>query len=428
MLGNRIVFGLLAIPAFTTLPSGAFAQAQLTNLREINLPVPSFRGIWWGVGQSRWFFSVQLTPDHDLLVYEPNSNGKWPLIRVRKWWTKDPVSETLSVPGWSAKDGKDLESLNTDLLITPDGRYALTFAAAQWRGSQPGAALGAPASGGSARRPDALINVVDLSRWEIVGGLHTAAIGLGSASGERILNPNVLVLKGLDWDMAKATYHYKVISVPALDPGPGCTTELPRVSAKELKRTEQERLKRDETVCTDVLKASGLGSMGDLEAFIQTGRGRAPAALSDLSRLGNSLLQSPSGDWYGLDSNHSALTNFDARGEPQKKGDSSHLLCANQPVQGPAWDCSCGIVGLSEGRPVLLAACLTQRDGLFTGRVWLRQWLAVFHADDLSEIGSVRLANKDAETKEAIATVDGHTYVLAVILGKVLTVYAVPGS
>jgi len=398
------------------------AQSQLPTLQEIKLPVPMLRGMWWSAPlQSRWYFSILLTPDHALLVYEPNINGKWPLVKVSQWWTKTPESKVLSIPGWSGKDGKNLEALNTDLQMTQDGRYAVAFAIAEWRNS----------AEKPARKPDAIVTVIDLDQWQIVGSLHVADLALGSPHGERILRDDFLALKGSDWEPSRTVEHYKLFSLPALAPGPGCDIEEPHLSAEEQKKKDdKESRQRDENdaACAEVLTASASASAEDLDALVTTGRRPPPKDLQQSSYLlRNSLFGSPQGDWYSVDSIHSELARWNSNGLAQVKRPSPNLLCEKQPVEDPAWVCSCNIAGLAKDQNILLASCLTQHDNLLGWQVWLKQWLSVFRADDLSEIGFMRLSGKNEETKELIATAHGRTYVLAVSVGDTLRVYEVPG-
>ena len=144
----------------------------------------------------------------------------------------------------------------------------------------------------------------------------------------------------------------------------------------------------------------------------------------DASLLGNSFFESSSSVWYGVDSVHSELSIFDADGRTLQTKVIPHLLCASQPVQGPSWECSCSIEGVSEVKHVLLAYCLTEHDNFFGSQSWLKQWLSVFRSEDFSEIGFVGLSSQK-ETRSTIAAVDGRAYVLAVELGETLRVYAI---
>jgi hypothetical protein len=81
---------------------------------------------------------------------------------------------------------------------------------------------------------------------------------------------------------------------------------------------------------------------------------------------------------------------------------------------------------LADNDDDLLAHCITKHDNFFGWQVWLRQWLSVFRSDDLSELALIRLSSRNEETKAVIASMDGHSYVLAVSLGDTLRVYKLP--
>jgi hypothetical protein len=84
----------------------ASAQTGIEPPREIHLPVPNSRGSYShypipGLA-ARDHFSLRVTPDQSLLVFDSDTSGNWPFVRVKKWWTENPVSEVLKIPGWTA--------------------------------------------------------------------------------------------------------------------------------------------------------------------------------------------------------------------------------------------------------------------------------------------------------------------------------------
>ena len=119
----------------------ALAQTELRSTHQIRLPVSSSRGSYdhfpYSGMNSREHFSMRVVPDQSLLVLDSDASGNWPLIRLRKWWTDAPATEVLSVPGWSSIDANHLNSINLDVQITPDGRYAVAFAGAYWMENPP---------------------------------------------------------------------------------------------------------------------------------------------------------------------------------------------------------------------------------------------------------------------------------------------------
>jgi hypothetical protein len=135
--------------------------------RELRLPVPDSRGrfasVWYPDMAAKKNFSMRVAPDQSLLVLDRDATGRWPLVRLRGWWTGKPVSEVLEIPGWSAGDAKHIADIVVDLQVTPDGRYAVAFAGALWMNTS-SFLLRAP-KGYVERKPDTVITVVDLERW-----------------------------------------------------------------------------------------------------------------------------------------------------------------------------------------------------------------------------------------------------------------------
>jgi len=430
MLRIRATYGILLAAVIVCSTSLAAAQVQLATLREIKLPVPMFRGIWWsGPGQSHWYFSIKVAPDHSLLVFDPDKNGKWPLVRVRNWWTDKPTSEVLHVPGWSSPDAKNLERLNTGLQITPDGQYAVTFADAVWKGSPSETSVDKSTPKGIvSHKPDTIITLIDLEKWQIVGSVHSASLQADEVEDRRILSNGWLALTWIDSEFSRKTatlaHRYGLVSLPNLRPGPACTKEDASGTAEEVRKNAEALSARNDAACAQVLEASGMDSMRDLASRVSS-RSGPPTMTFDASLLGNSLFESSSSVWYGVDSVHSQLSIFGADGRKQQMKAAPHLLCESQPVQGPAWDCGCSVEGVSEVKHVLLTYCLTQHDNFFGSQSWLKQWLSVFRSDDLSEVGAIRLSS-EKETHSTIAAVGGRAYVLAVELGETLRVYAIP--
>ena len=130
---------------------------------------------------ARQLFSMRVTPDQSLLALDSDSSGQWPLVRIRKWWTDTPVTEVLSVPGWSSADAQHLDSIHVDVGITPNGRYAVAFAGANWM-EKSAFLLHAP-GGYVARKPDTIISVIDLHQWKVMNSIHTTGMADGGDPG-----------------------------------------------------------------------------------------------------------------------------------------------------------------------------------------------------------------------------------------------------
>jgi hypothetical protein len=273
------------------------------------------------------------------------------------------------------------------------------------------------------------MTLIDLERWKIVGSAHSASLDADEIEGDRILSNKWLALTWQDSESSRRNstldHRYELISLPDLAPGPVCTVKGARGTMEEVKKNWAGLNAQNDLACADVLKASMEDSMEALERRVTRGRG-PQAPVFNTSLMGNSLFVTSSNTWYGVDSVHSELSIFDKDGQKERTQKIPHLLCESQPVQGPSWDCSCSIEGVSEEQKSLLVYCRTVHDNLFGSQDWLKQWLSVFRSDDLSEVGLIRMSRLNEETSEAIVTVEGHAYVLAVAIGETLRVYAVP--
>jgi hypothetical protein len=131
-LQHALAIVVIYVPALLT-----SAQKGIELLREIHLPVPVSRGSYSHYPipglVARDHFSWQAAPDQSILVFDSDTSGIWPLVRVKTWWTENPVSEVLKIPGWTTADKKDLAQIYLDVQVTPDVRYAVAFSGAIWR-------------------------------------------------------------------------------------------------------------------------------------------------------------------------------------------------------------------------------------------------------------------------------------------------------
>ena len=413
----------------------AFAQTELKPLREIPLPVSSSRGSYAHFPipdmAARQFFSMRVAPDESVLVLDSDTSGKWPLVRIRKWWTDKPVSEVVDIPGWSSANAKHIDTIHVDVQITPDGRYAVAFAGAVWM-EKSEFIFFAP-SGYVARKPDTIVTVVDLEQWKIVSSVH---IEDGRIKGVRVVNDKWLAL---DYSLGAVPvgslppqYEVKLISLPDLHSGSECTPDK-------------------YALCLEALRATGTSSVQALKALIDRGQDLLPEELLESSRyLGrgdeeffrqwgsypyyllyaeNPPLESSSHKWYGLfDSEQRGFYDmeiFDAAGRKQKRQTVPRLLCGDSSLDQRGSACGCRVVDALEKQFDLLALCRTQR-GDYDGAV-RREWLSVIRMDDASAAGFISLSNKyQHETLEGITLGDSRGYVVTLESGQTLRVYAIP--
>jgi len=454
----------------------ALAQTQLPLVQEIKLPVRPHSGTlgggFWAIGFSAGeVFQFRVARDQSLLIFYPNTSGKWPLIRVQKWWTAAPVTEEIDLPGWTESNTRYETDIGTDLLVTPDGKYAVALGGV---GSVKDAThIPFPPSESIGHKPDLLITVVDLDRWKIVGALHSATVdSAADFRGAGIVNGKWLVLQGMDDEPENVKYEYlydrvnRLISIPDLKPGPGCMTRSTEVKTLELPgRSETMGVLgvRNEADCSSLLAAAGVSSMRALEWHTylehdpepknlmvhtwpslfsgqpESGKGTEPVGPDGEFDAGywtsdewdiyfkNPPFESSARKWYQLrqpnEKSPYQLDEYTLSGQLLKEREAG---LESKPQCSTRNGCDCAVVDVSEQQGAILALCRVQSVN-FTGSFdWHKQWLTLFRTDDLSQIGDVGLTTD--YTRAAIAAADGRTYVVVVDQGRVIRIYSVPNQ
>jgi hypothetical protein len=438
----------------------ACPQTELKPLPEIHLPISSSRGSFnhfpYSEMSAHEHFALRVAPDQSLLVFNSDASCHWPLVRVSKWWTDHPVSEVLDLPGWTSADAKNLDRLNVDVQITPDGRYAVAFAGAYWMDKSV-FLIHAPRNYVQ-RKPDTLITLIDLTQWKIVRTLHTTAITGNPLAGVRIANNQWLVL---DFSLGRSPlkpllnrFDTRLLSLADLQSGPHCLSDRPLRTGIPFLKSDVDRKPTEQhnnIICQDVLLATASPSVQALETFLYRGQDVLPPAVQQASPdlqdtedeffggwgeypyflfyAENPPFESASRHWYGLYNNTQQrgfdnLITFDPDGHKQ----STHLI-DQQQCGDPALDqhgsaCGCRVVDASDPTQTLLSRCRTQR-GDYAGMV-RREWLSVLYTDHFSTAGFIPLSHKDVETLQALALGDGQPYVVTLESGDSLKVYAIP--
>jgi hypothetical protein len=451
------------------------AQTHLALSREIDLPVAAERGSWgniWGrnlpAGDQ---FAWSNAPGESLLVFDSDTSGNWPLIRVRKWWTDKPETDVLNLPGWNTAAFKKFMNhwyvdIHIDLQVTPDGRYAVAFAEA---------ALAEKALIDLFRMhdlkvvtpaPDTIITVVDLEHWQIVKTIHTPSLGEMHADRARILNGGWVALDQRNFDAlpgeGREIYSdrkVQLLSLPDLNPGPAC--------ARATGGRREAMITHNQRACAEVYKATGTKSDEALGALIARGGDPEPAEVrvkgdEFREREGRSresewdrenggkirenlalgewgeypydrwfaegpALESSSHLWYGL---HEApehpfyeLEAYDSGGVKRNSQTIRRLLCGDPELDAPKSACGCRVISVSEGDRTLLAYC--RRASHYDTDLLQRQWLSVFRTDDFSGLGIVDI-EKGSRPLQWLASGDGLAFVLTLEHGEKLRIYAIP--
>lgn len=456
----------LLIGAMCNTTLGAPVVTAIQPLREIHLPVPASRGAFSlfplldDMGAKR-HFAMRVAKDQSILIFDSDASGKWPLVRVKKWWGENPASEVLGIPGWSGH----LEDIYVDIQVTPDGRYGVAFAEAVWNSK-------------SKRRPDTIITVVDLERWQVVKSVHTTRGDDARVRDARVIHNEWIALDanlGLA-SLERGTDNWRnwTLSIPNLKPGPECASERSfEISGPVPKPSQAHQLDtQNSEACRDVFTATGTDSDRALEVTIQRGTDIEPEAMrlrdvewlegaleqdshasrSEAERLWdadedsaeffrywgqypyydqvwqNPPFESSSHLWYGLYPSKERgvydLVRYDAAGRQQKAETASHFACGDTSIGKANADCGCRVIDASEEQLRLLTFCRKQH-GDYTGMVQM-EWLSVFRSDDLTGIGFINLPKK-GYALQAIASGEGRAYVVTLEFGQTLRVYAVPG-
>jgi len=460
-------FGALTVPAQTPLPL----------IEEIKLPVHphhgTFGGGFWAIGfSSEGIFQFKVAPDQSLLVLYPVTNGKWELIRLRKWWTATPETEELDLPGWTEANTLKEFYFGADLLITQDGNYAISLGSVA--SVKDAHNIPFPPNKSIENKPDLLIAIIDLKRWRIVGAFHTAIVDpYAEFRGASIVDGKWIALEGLDKASESVRYEHvfdrfdHLISIPDLKPGPGCMTKDPDILTLPAGKPSGDTSalsNGNDNACRSLLAAAGVPSMRTLEWFIYLGHDPEPRNLkvltwpsflaeqqdrekgTDSSELiwpqgefdqgywtsnewdmygDNPPFESSTGSWYQLhkpkEEGSYLLGKFANGGQLVKEREADFI---SNPQCGSRFGCVCDVVDASEQQSVVLTLCRNQSVNFTGGFDWHSQWIAAFRSDDLSKAGEAELTTKP--TRVGLASAEGRSYVAAVEQGKVVRIYLVP--
>lgn len=458
----------------------AFAQTEIPALHEIRLPIPASRGSFGGgflAGSVPSYerFAVRLLPDQRLLVMNPNSTGQWSLTRVGKWWTDSPELESLVVPGWNAANVHREMDITTGMLVTPDGAYAAVVSGVEEVKDAKHIPI-AP-SQSIAGKPDTLVVLVDMKGWRVIGGFHTATLGNFDFRRAQVAGGRWVALEG--YIPIGEKYHRvpskrvnQLISIPDLAAGPRCffVTSESLIVADAVKEAAELGLSRENnTRCGELLNATGLTSLYRFESLMYLGTEPAPETYephpqhrrgllvgrfstgagsidernfnqdamigrerrftpdNDYLQHDNPPFQSHAGFWYELQ--HQRGT---ARTYHLAKYDHAGATLSMKPTtlldrEGCAqWGhCDCRVEDVREDANGLLAHCRGYTADSWNIAHWKAQWITVFRATDLSEMGDIPLS-RDHLTKQVLATIEGKSYVLVVEQGETLRIHQVP--
>ncbi len=150
------MFRWLAICLMATFPLMLVAQRKSTD------PVPAYK-IKIAERRSNMGTYFEVAPDQSLLFFTGDKAGNWDLNRVSAWDWPSPKQERLRIKGPTREETESSRFGQSTLLITNDGRFALTRVV-----------LDAPGMASSFRKNSrAIINIVDLQSFTVVSTLDT---------------------------------------------------------------------------------------------------------------------------------------------------------------------------------------------------------------------------------------------------------------
>lgn len=449
MFNSRLLGGLV-LAAFSLVGLSVAGTEPLPLSRTFQLPVRTARGNWVFMGDegARQRFAMRVAPDQSVLVFDSDTNGKWPLVRLRKWWTEHPVTEVLEVPAWNHSDAKHLDRVFVDVQVTPDGRYAVAFAGAEWTCER--CFIFFPPPNYVMRPPDTIITVIDLEQWRIVRSVHTKLMTHGRVSGVRILDRRWVAVDFIQEQYGQTLMHRhvdKLLWLPHLEPGPECV--LIRYPAGDTYSSKEpsEPKSDNNSSCRNLLIVSGIKSVDEFVSRVNRAEDLEPGTVADYSKgmheeeyfyhwgeyrdyhlvAHTPPLESRSHHWYGLYPTARRpplydLERFDSDGNSERRETISNALCGDSTLDAGNSACGCRPIDVSESSHHLLTYCRTQR-GDYTGSV-RREWLGVLRTDTFSGIGFIDLPKH--EITEAIAEAAGRFYVLTVDFGEKVNVYEIP--
>jgi hypothetical protein len=161
---RAVIFTMIGA-ALALSPGRAFAALRQVRTVSLGARRPS----WTFLDLSGNFEeqALAVSASGDLLVFSSRPNGNWELSRVHDWSGSHPEITRLVLPGYF-KIGElhDLETLDTELFLTPNGSYAICVGSAEWLKRSHGRAVGRAKS-------DNMITVVNLLRMTIESARRT---------------------------------------------------------------------------------------------------------------------------------------------------------------------------------------------------------------------------------------------------------------
>lgn len=181
---SKFVIVVVVIVALTC--SSASLSAELRELRTFSLGPHSARWTLFDRTGSSEKSAMAVSALGDLFVLSSKHGGNWELIRIRNWSGAIPDISHLLLPGYfSRNDRHQIENFYAQLLLTPDGRYAVCIGSAEW-------ARKGPRKNATRSLSENVITIVNMQNFTIEQRRQTSDLGLfelqsfGMTSGGRL--------------------------------------------------------------------------------------------------------------------------------------------------------------------------------------------------------------------------------------------------
>ena len=200
--------------AVAWLACACYSPAEVREVARI--PIGSTQSGWTFADLQGYFgqSKLALTPAGDLLSFSSRRDGPWQLARVRGWAGKTPLIDHLNLPGYySLEDRHDLETLELDLFMVPEGRFAVCAASAWWDHRVHGVSQGKS-------RSETTLTVIDLDTFQPVKSFKTTSLDLLEFQGVTMDHRGRIVMNSSAKN--KGDHLFQVLDLPNLIPGPRC--------------------------------------------------------------------------------------------------------------------------------------------------------------------------------------------------------------
>ena len=198
----------IVIVLFSMLHSSAHVLAQPQELNAVSLLPRGEKWTFLGHVNRAVKSSMALSSTGDLFVFTASPDGRWVLSRLRNWSdNKLQVTQIVLPRSFTNSERRGLMDLDTQILLTDDGKYAVCMVRAEWiKNSKPAKSIYA-------------ITTVQLQDFTI--GLHvqTNTLGLHHVQSVRAIDDGHLLIDGVTNSMDQVLVP---LNISSLQEAPKC--------------------------------------------------------------------------------------------------------------------------------------------------------------------------------------------------------------